>query len=456
MVYPVEQAAYSMKVGEISQPVRTRFGYHLIKVTDRKPARGEVEVSHILLRTGTGDEKKIKNKIFEIDEQLRGGRSWDELCKEYSEDPATRNSGGRLRPFGVGALPGVPEFEAAAFSLKEPGEITDPFMSAYGWHIVRLEKKMPVPSYADVESSLKRKISRDERLQLADTRHREDQKKRYGYSEDSSVKSWFVSAADSSLQKGKWKFNGASSFRSKTMFTLDGRQYLAGEFIVFIERNQSLSALAPAAYMSQLMELFIDECLDEAEDIHLQAEHPEYKNLIAEYEEGILLFTIMEKEIWTKAPEDTAGLKKFYNETKTRYTAGERVRARMFSTKDPKFLDEIEQKVTAGDSLTQEDLKEFKTVQAARNYQRGDNKAIDKVSWSIGLHRVEVDQTHYLVEIESLLPPGTKTLEEARAQVVSDYQDSMEKKWLEQLRAKYTVKVNNKSKKLVIRELTNK
>jgi peptidyl-prolyl cis-trans isomerase SurA len=123
---------------------------------------------------------------------------------------------------------------------------------------------------------------------------------------------------------------------------------------------------------------------------------------------------------------------------------------------DPKFLDAIEQKVTAGDSLTQEDLKKFKTVQAARNYQRGDNKAIDKVSWSIGLHRVEVDQTYYLVEIESLLPPGTKTLEEARAQVVSDYQDSMEKRWLEQLRAKYTVKVNNKSKKLVIRELISK
>ncbi len=121
MVYQFEQAAYSLKAGEVSQPVRTRFGYHLIKLTDRKPARGEVEVSHIILRTGSPDDKKVKNKIYEIYDQLRGGRNWEELCKEYSEDPATKDTGGKLRPFGVGTLAGVPEIRNGSIFAKDAG-----------------------------------------------------------------------------------------------------------------------------------------------------------------------------------------------------------------------------------------------------------------------------------------------------------------------------------------------
>ena len=456
MVYPVEQSAYQLKVGEISQPIRTRFGYHLVKVVGRRPARGEVEVSHIMLRTGTGDEKKIKNKIFEIDEQLNGGRNWDELCKEYSEDPATKNSGGRLRPFGVGALPGVPEFEAAAFSLREPGEISDPFKSAYGWHIVRLEKKIPIPPYGEVESSLKRKISKDERLQLADRKKREEERKQYGYSENEEVMSWFTASADSSLLRGKWKFTGEVSFRSKTCFTLQGKPIAAGVVINYIEKNQNLSSLSPMAYMSQLLDQCVGEKIDGIGDARLMVENPEYRNLLREYEEGILLFTIMEKEVWTRAPEDTAGLKKFYGENREKYQAGERIRAKIFSATDKKFLDEIEKRVAAGDSLKPEDLKKFKSIRPSRNYQKGDNKAIVKTPWAIGVHRVEVDETYYLVEVENLLPPGIKEFEEARAQIVSDYQDKIEKQWLDQLRIKYPVKINNKGKKFVLTELTKR
>jgi peptidyl-prolyl cis-trans isomerase SurA len=166
MVFPFETAAYNLKPFEVSNPVRSRFGYHLIKLYDRQPARGEVEISHILLRSENNDSK-IKSKIFEIYDQLKAGKSWDELCLEFSEDANTKNVGGRLRPFGIGALASVPEFEQMAFSMQKEGEISDPFQSNIGWHIIRLEKKIPLPPYKDVEASLKKKVARDERMQIS-------------------------------------------------------------------------------------------------------------------------------------------------------------------------------------------------------------------------------------------------------------------------------------------------
>ncbi|MEK6780813.1 MAG: peptidylprolyl isomerase [Bacteroidota bacterium] len=455
MVYPFEVIAYKTKVGEVSPPVRTRFGYHIIKVYDRKAARGEVEVSHILLRTGGGHDTKVKNTVFEIFDQLKGGRNWEELCAEYSEDNATKSNGGKLRPFGVGALSSVPEFEKVAFSLENPGDISDPFQSAIGWHLVRLEKKIPLLSFKEMEPALKRRVSRDERLQISKTSLMAKRKNELGFVEYDAAQQ-IKSLADTSLVKARWKFSGEESFKSQTLFVIESNPVHVGDFIQFIYKNQVNSALSHETYIHQLYEKFVEEKLNKREEEILVTQNPEFRSLLNEYYEGILLFSIMEKEVWNKASEDSSGQHGFYNQHLLKYSAGDRVVARIFSTTDQAFLEEILLKISIGDSITKEDAKKFKSVQNSRPYEKGENKIIDKISWSIGIHLSEEDGIHYLVEISKLVPPGTKSFSEARTQIISDYQDYLEIKWIAELKSKYPVKVNTKSKKNMLAELKNK
>ena len=453
MVYPFEEAAYKTDVGEISRVIRTRFGYHIIKVLGRRPSQGEVEVSHILVRTSKGNETKIRNTIFEIYDQLKAGRKWDELCKEYSEDANTKNAGGRLRPFSVGVLASVPEFEQMAFFLKAPGDFSDPFQSNIGWHIIRLEKKNPLQPFKEMEATLKSKVARDERMSVSKSNSLEKRKKGLGFAEESVLKSQILALADSSLVKGKWHYAGQDSMLAKTLLTFRAERTPVRDFFAYVSTHSTKSNLSPTAYFRQLYDRFVEEKIDEQEERKLIADSPNYRMLLNEYREGMLLFEIMEKEVWNKASEDSAGQRKYYGEHLDKFKADNRIEARIFASTDKAFLTEIKNRIAAGDTLKEADLKKFKSVTNWKAYERSESQVVDKISWIPGLQETEVNGTYYLVEVGRLVAPGNKSFVEARAGIISEYQDFLEKEWLSHLRQKYPLHINKKVKLAVIAEL---
>lgn len=443
MVYPFETAAYQAKVGEVVGPVRTQFGYHLIKVFDKRPSSGEVEVAHIMLRvTGTQNEEAVKNQIFKIHEQATNGMAWDELCKQFSEDPGSKDVGGVIRPFGIRGMASVPEFEESAFALKNEGDISDPFRTAYGWHILRLERKIPMPSYETLEPSLKNKVSRDQRVQLSKQQFYAKLKKQYKFHENEAIKTASLKA----IQAGA----DYSSMMKETLFDIDGTTYTVQNFVDYATHTTSTGN----NNMAGVYDSYVQECIMKLEEKRILVQHPEYAMLLKEYYEGILLFEIMEKEVWNKASEDTVGLQDYFTKNADQYTATERADIAIYSSQKSDFQSDLRVLLQAGDSSKTATYATKRQIRVERGlFQKGDRPLLSMIDWSVGVHSTENNGMYYLAEIFDILPPGKLTFEEAKVSVLTDFQEYLEAGWIEKLKLKYPIKIDEKGKKYVFEQL---
>ena len=242
MVYPFENGAYETEIGKISKIVRTRFGYHILKVHSRRKAIGEIKVAHIMMIV-KDDMKAIKkqaaeDRINEVFEKLNAGETFDQLAQNFSEDQQSKGKGGALPWFGAGKF--VPEFEAAAFKLINKGDYSKPFKTKYGWHIVKLLDKKEPKSFENAKADLKRKVARSDRAEKSDESVLKRIKKDYNFKENRDGIDSFFDFCDTTLLDGKWKMPKDEKMQ-KVMFSFAGKKYIQKEFAVYLSKRLSPS-----------------------------------------------------------------------------------------------------------------------------------------------------------------------------------------------------------------------
>lgn len=457
LFYPFETGAYNLKVGEISEPVKTQLGYHLIKVTDKKPAMGKVKVAHILAlypqNATKEDSIKAKLKIEEINAKLKNGEKFEDLAKQYSDDKGSGANGGELKPFGTFGM--VPEFVTAIGGLKNIGDISQPIQTYLGWHIIKLLERKDLKNYEEQKPEIKQRVARDARYGKSKDAVINKIKQEYAFKENKKMLKDFYKVIDTTYFNGSWTVeNAAKKIKlDKELFVLAGKVYTNKNFAEYLKSHQGNKAKEnPNAFIEQLYKQFVDETCIVYEDSQLENKYPEFKNTIREYKEGILLFNLTEKKVWEKALTDSIGIDAFYNKIKNNYMWGERVNAAVFKCSNKKVADQTKKLIEKSknktftkklilDEINKESQLNLQIDSAI--YSKKDHKIIDTIEFKIGLSKyIEIDKSVYFAYIYNVLPPMPKTLNEVRGLVTSEYQTYLEKEWIAQLKNKYQVYVN--------------
>lgn len=454
MVYSFETAAYTTKVGSVSEIVRTQYGYHLLMVNDKRPSVGQVKVSHIMFRLPQGANSEqvnsIKLKIDELHKKLEKGQDFALLADRFSEDRSTAVKGGILPWFGINKM--AKEFEDASFSLKNIGDFTSPFKTDFGWHIVLLNDKKVLSSLEETEEEIKTKINKGSRSLLSELALLRKIKKEYNFTENI-----FVGARKNNI-KGSLdldKLKNAqltkedikkSIWDNLELFKLDGIMYTQQNFKDFILEQQEVGLDFDLIYGR-----FVDFSCLEYEERNLEEKYPDYKILLNEFRDGILLFELTSKLVWTKAMEDTLGLQNYYNNNLEKYWWEERVEANIYTCANSKVLSRLKRMLSKKkeETTTEHILDEINknnplNLQVSGDkYSKGDNKFVDKAEWKKGIYILETtEEAIILVEVLKLLPSEQKELSDTKGKVIADYQTYLENTWLTELRRKYTVRVN--------------
>jgi peptidyl-prolyl cis-trans isomerase SurA len=454
MVYPFEEAAYTTPMGTISEPFRTRFGYHIVKVTEKRPARGTMRAAHIMVATSkTATEDDVKNaekKINEIFSKLQAGAKFEDLVKDFSDDPSSNQKGGELPAFGSGTTTRmVPAFEDAAFALKTNGDYSKPIRTDYGFHIIKRVELTNVRSFEEMKKELQTKVNRDERSKKTQDSFVAKLKTEYNYADNSKKSAkWFIKNLDSTYYIGKWNADNLKT--DKPLFMLDGKKFGQQAFASYLETNyRGVRKDANALVIKQQLKNWEKETVLAYEESKLAGKYPEYKALVTEYHDGILLYEIMTDKVWNKAMKDTVGLKSFFEANRSKYMWGNRVDAVVYECSTQKIADQVS-KMIANDTINSKDVIDVINKDSELNLRVRTNKFdaeqtafLKDRNITNGVNKsYEFDGKFYVLKVKEKLAPMNKELNEAKGTVTSDYQTYLEKTWLEELAKKHKIVIN--------------
>lgn len=433
MVYPFENAAFNTKVGEVSMPFRTRYGFHILKVFDKRESKGEVKVAHIMIRDKKTDTTFAKKQIEDIYNKFSQGESFEKLAKKYSDDKASAAKGGVIRKFTQGKM--IQPFADISFALENKGDVSKPFETKFGWHILKLIDRYPIGTFENLKESLTQKVEKGERSVLI------------GKSIANKLKTKYQPNFNTELYNRTFNQNKINNdknghtnlIENNTILTIKDKKYTVSNLRTYLDKNPSKN------YND-----FIDDKLIAYYKENLELENLEFAATLQEYRDGLLLFDLLQKKIWTKAEKDTIGLQNFFDKNVTKYVWKKRMEADIASSTKQEKADLVLKYMNQGKTVKEikELVNEGATIHVLFNsgtYEIGSDKLPNNFIIQKGAKIYKEDDANFtIVNTLKILESSPKELTDVKGKVISDYQDYLEKEWIKELRGRYTVNVNKK------------
>ncbi len=457
MVYSFETAAYNTPEGELSMPFRTQYGYHVVNIKEKRASRGTLTAAHIMVNLKQTDSLlNPEQRINDINKKLNQGESFESLAKQFSDDKSSAKNGGKLSPFKSGQLSSE-IFEDTAFGLKNNGDVSAPFETEYGWHIVKRLELKPVQDFKDLKASLEARVKRDSRSKLINAAMVNELKKRYQISNNPEAKTYFESLITNEFFARSWRLPEDFQ-KDKTLFSINKRSFTYNEFgrhLMSAQRVYAGKTKPASAVINKEFNDFFEKSIFQYREDNLELENEDFAHIIKEYRDGLLLFDLMEKEVWNKASKDTVGLESYYKKHTSKYQWEDRVEVVMASSADQSNMKRILKMMKKGKS--EEEITKALNTGEKQNviFTKGtfnvdDSKLPANFVLKEGVSKIyNHNEAFHVIDVKAVLPAGNKTLQEAKGNVINDYQAELEANWINDLHERFNVEVNEETLKAI-------
>jgi len=451
--YEYENIVYSLKPGQVSKPYRSPKGWHIFKNEEERPAVGKIKVAQILLAVPAGNinmrdqAKQIADSIYRA---LKSGADFDELAKQYSNDRRTFMNGGIMPEFGVATYDGG--FEKAAFSLKHDSDISEPFQTEFGYHIIKRVSRTPIPENKNDEAymvNLKQKVLSDKRIALAKGNFLKEVLEKTGYKKNNTINEKDLWKITDTFAISNKKIASGNLNENTILFSFNNAKVKVGDWMQYVRNVKTTYAAHAEQTHDELYKNYVSVAALENYKNRLENFNPEFKYQLQEFKDGNMLFEVMERKVWSKASADSIGLEQYYNEHNTNYKWNVSADAVLFSCANASEAKTAIDEINKGKNW-KELVKDNPQIQAdSGRYELSQIPVKDKTNFTAGLITEPVinggdGTTIFSLVIKTYPEDQQRSFADARGLVINDYQNFLEKKWIEELKKKYPIIVNEK------------
>jgi peptidyl-prolyl cis-trans isomerase SurA len=446
--YELENVVYATPVGKFSAPVRSKAGFHIFKNLGERNALGKMKAAQILLsfpQDATAAQKQEVKKLADsLYDALKKGADFRSLATQFSKDNISWQHGGEMMSFGVGQYESA--FESVAFSLKEDNTLSQPFETSFGYHIVKRLQLIPIDTAQ--KEDIKQKILQSDRMEVSRKMMYKRVMQVTGYKKNTVNEKNLWMFTDSVLNNKKLpKFSDLNS--NTVLFSFAKQKVTLKDWQQYLEAIRNYENMRSGKTKQQLYDGFVETKVFDYYRNHLEEYNKDFAYQLNEFKEGNLLFEIMQRKIWDKAGNDSIGLQQFYSQHKDKYWWEASADAIIFTASNDSTAEITKKKI-------KENYKDWQKLTDNGNgqlqadsgrFELGQIPVVDRTNFTPGLITAsvknETDNSVAFAYIIKVYPDRQpRSFADARGFVINDYQQYLEEKWVDELKRKYPLTIN--------------